>query len=374
MVFVLAGVNLWVPRGGIPPLHAAETSSVQTTQAFYISDHLGSTRVLTDESGWEQARYGYYPYGEIYTPSPQGGEGGGEGRVSYLYTGQERDTETNLYDYGARYYDPKLGKFLSLDPAREGWNLYVYVGNNPLNYRDPTGKFRISEKVEDWLEENAPPLYEKYVDYVYGVDPKLYSYAYFEAPAGRFDDVTVTDVLESVVAYTEVGDLVTIARLGEPLGSPPEQLEWIERGENLAFAIVGIVGPGGSGKQYRIALGLKGSLPRHIKSLKAQGMKDIKTYWGVVFDSKFSREAGMKLSLRPGKKAFFSNMKKILENPNVEVHFTMNGFKVPEDMGAALAGKSSRTDFEYATIMRILEEDPAQVDRFHFHLNLGGGK
>ena len=52
------------------------------------------------------------------------------------------DEETGLYFYRARYYDPKLGRFLNVDPIGfDGGdtNLYAYVGNNPINYSDPEG-------------------------------------------------------------------------------------------------------------------------------------------------------------------------------------------------------------------------------------------
>ena len=59
----------------------------------------------------------------------------------YLYTGREIDTETALYYYRARYYDPQAGRFLSEDKLRfsAGPNFYRYVGNAPLNAIDPTG-------------------------------------------------------------------------------------------------------------------------------------------------------------------------------------------------------------------------------------------
>jgi RHS repeat-associated protein len=46
---------------------------------------------------------------------------------------------TGLYYYGARFYDPELGRFISMDPARDGLNWYVYVHNNPVKYVDPDG-------------------------------------------------------------------------------------------------------------------------------------------------------------------------------------------------------------------------------------------
>ncbi|MEJ2047618.1 MAG: RHS repeat-associated core domain-containing protein, partial [Dehalococcoidia bacterium] len=56
----------------------------------------------------------------------------------YTFTGKELDA-TDLYYFGARYYDPGLGTFISSDPAMDGLNWYAYCGNNPMNYVDPWG-------------------------------------------------------------------------------------------------------------------------------------------------------------------------------------------------------------------------------------------
>jgi RHS repeat-associated protein len=60
-------------------------------------------------------------------------------RVRQRYTGQEWEEETGLYACHARLYDPGLGRFLSPDPARETASPYAYVGNDPIDFTDPTG-------------------------------------------------------------------------------------------------------------------------------------------------------------------------------------------------------------------------------------------
>lgn len=59
------------------------------------------------------------------------------------YTGRERDEETGLYYYRARYFDPAPGTFVSEDPLGFGAgdeNIYRYVFNSPTNYTDPSGQ------------------------------------------------------------------------------------------------------------------------------------------------------------------------------------------------------------------------------------------
>jgi len=59
----------------------------------------------------------------------------------YMFTGRRFDSETGLYYYRARYYDPYIGRFLQTDPIGYygGLNLYTYVDNNPVNWIDPWG-------------------------------------------------------------------------------------------------------------------------------------------------------------------------------------------------------------------------------------------
>ena len=61
----------------------------------------------------------------------------------YKFSGKELDEETGLYYYGARYYDPKVSIWLSVDPLAEkfpSWSPYNYTMNNPINMIDPDGR------------------------------------------------------------------------------------------------------------------------------------------------------------------------------------------------------------------------------------------
>ena len=63
---------------------------------------------------------------------------GYDGSQDVSYTGKDRDA-TGLYYFNARYYDAVAGRFYSEDPIRDGGNWFVYCGNNPLSFTDPTG-------------------------------------------------------------------------------------------------------------------------------------------------------------------------------------------------------------------------------------------
>ena len=107
---------------------------------FYHRNHISSNSVITDPSGNEVTRLVYLPFGELSRANSSGTD-----TVTSKFTGQEYDEELGLYYYGARYYDPKVGRFLSPDPFigdigdPQSFNRYSYVANNPVKYIDPTG-------------------------------------------------------------------------------------------------------------------------------------------------------------------------------------------------------------------------------------------
>jgi RHS repeat-associated protein len=116
---------------------------------YLTSDHLGSPRVVTNSSGVVQARHDYHPFGEEV--GLRGGRTAQNGYVAdnlrQKFTAKERDVETGLDYFGARYYSSTQGRFVSPDEPimdqlefnPQSWNLYIFVRNNPLNLVDPTG-------------------------------------------------------------------------------------------------------------------------------------------------------------------------------------------------------------------------------------------
>ena len=103
---------------------------------YYHADHLGNIRVLTDSNENVMATYQYDAFGSILLET-------GSVKNPYRYTGREWDVESGLYYYRARYYNAIFGRFMQKDPRddayKTGENMYVYVTNNPVNFKDPTG-------------------------------------------------------------------------------------------------------------------------------------------------------------------------------------------------------------------------------------------
>ena len=116
---------------------------------YFLSDQVGTAQLEVSASGTPLWRGEFAPFGqeldEQFTPN------------RYKFTGKERDQETGLDYFGARYYQPGLGRFMSPDWSAtaspvpyanlqkpQTMNLYAYVGNNPLRQRDSDGHFGLN--------------------------------------------------------------------------------------------------------------------------------------------------------------------------------------------------------------------------------------
>jgi RHS repeat-associated protein len=124
------GTTRYVHGPGIDgPLASIDSGG---TVSYYLADHLGSIVQATSSSAAVTLTRRYDAYGNLLSGSLPGG---------YAFTGREWDTETNLYYYRARYYDPTIGRFLSRDRHRslQALSVYAYVRNNPVRFVDPLG-------------------------------------------------------------------------------------------------------------------------------------------------------------------------------------------------------------------------------------------
>lgn len=127
------------PTGPVASFTASGASDANVW--FYAQDHALSTQVVTDGSGQLVARIDYGPYGDIASASPAGANAG-----SRLFGSQFFDGETQLYQFGARYYDPGTGRFLTPDnqlggtlARQDSFHRYAYTLNDPSTYIDPSG-------------------------------------------------------------------------------------------------------------------------------------------------------------------------------------------------------------------------------------------
>jgi len=125
------------------------SASFTAQQRYFITDHLGSTRIVLDKVGSVLERYDYYPYGEKIPVTVAN-----TGNTDYLYTGKESQNALfgiNWYDSGARFQTTD-GIFTSLDPLAEKYyhlSPYAYCKGNPVNVIDPTGLEFTPESADD---------------------------------------------------------------------------------------------------------------------------------------------------------------------------------------------------------------------------------
>ena len=107
------------------------------TVVYYHTDALHSVSVVTDAQGQVLERTHYAPYGQVLNRPLRDGPG---------YTGHREDAATGLVYMQQRYYDPDVGRFLSVDPVEVdagtggNFNRYWYANDNPYRYIDPDGR------------------------------------------------------------------------------------------------------------------------------------------------------------------------------------------------------------------------------------------
>ncbi len=112
---------------------------------YVHNDPLGTPQVLTDESGIIVWTAQYDPFGKA-TVDEDPDNDGSLVTLNVRFPGQYYDKETGLHYNYFRYYDPRLGRYLTSDPLglAGGMNTYAYVLNNPINFYDPYGLFLCS--------------------------------------------------------------------------------------------------------------------------------------------------------------------------------------------------------------------------------------
>lgn len=115
------------------------------TVHYYFSNHLGSASVITSATGTIQEQMDFYPFGGVAYTS-------GSDTNHFKFTGKERDSESGFDNFGARYFESNVGRFMTPDWAArptavpyavfgdpQSLNLYIYVRNDPVTRADADG-------------------------------------------------------------------------------------------------------------------------------------------------------------------------------------------------------------------------------------------
>jgi RHS repeat-associated protein len=250
-------------------------SSASTVQ-WLVADHLGTPRMILDEWGNLAAmkRHDYLPFGEELF-APTGGRTAAQGYsagdgLRQKFTQKERDIETGLDYFLARYYSSNQGRFTGVDrydinverqsivdeeqaertffeyiSQPQQWNRYSYAINNPLKYIDPLGEAieltGTEEERTKQLEELRKAVGKKAGAYLYenkGTDGKYYVGIYTNGPSGKgssFENVnSVAGEIGAVIRDTKIVGLGVVANGTQitPDGGTPITIGTIKDGNS----------------------------------------------------------------------------------------------------------------------------------------------
>lgn len=205
---------------------------------YLTPDHLGTTRVTTDHAGRVTGRVDYLPFGEAIettkgnrTALPGYGSDGG---VRHKFTGKERDPESGLDFFQARYHSGAQGRFGSTDPAvdlaastsqPQRWNRYAYVTNSPLRKIDPDGA-KEKDLAIGWLQgvgtaalSAAASLADAYKPMGYmGMATTLSEYVAFDAPLLARGVTHPGEVIDQYVKMSTSNNDADQRALGQAVG------------------------------------------------------------------------------------------------------------------------------------------------------------
>ena len=125
-----------------------EDDGLEEKTRYYHYDALGSVRGLSNQKGELSAEFDYDAFGNGKNNKKWN---------TYRFSSKEFEDHAGLYYFGARYYDPEIGRWLTPDPLGfiDGPNKYLYVANNPLNLADPYG---LSGERKNWFADLFSPL------------------------------------------------------------------------------------------------------------------------------------------------------------------------------------------------------------------------
>ena len=205
--------------------------------SFYQADGLGSITTLTDTNGRVVQSYDYSSFG---IPKHLGDHV----KQPYTYTGREWDSETGLYFYRARYYDPVAGRFIAKDPigfAGGDVNLYAMTRNNPVNLVDPSGKLTGIGDFFAWGGIKTAEYAVKGISYLAGqpmTDEQFQKMD--ESLMGAWKETTtatpyavgagvalVTGDSDAGISAATITGAIINGIAGQPIGDPYLGIEWI---------------------------------------------------------------------------------------------------------------------------------------------------
>ncbi|WP_294225092.1 DUF6443 domain-containing protein [uncultured Chryseobacterium sp.] len=212
----------------------------QNKYIYNYTDHLGNVRLSYFNNGSSVEvleENNYYPFGMKH----EGYNGlAGNSSYQYKYNGKELQTESGMYDYGARFYMPDIGRWGVVDPLAEQYRRfspYNYTVNNPINFTDPDGRwvrgagffnnlFKSDARIhaEQWADKLGSGYYNVAVNKGNNGTWNVTSHTLRASVTETFNSGGLTNTL--YIPYSEGGGLGTAPSSGNPwgpsFGSVPE--------------------------------------------------------------------------------------------------------------------------------------------------------
>jgi RHS repeat-associated protein len=189
---------------------------------YNLDDHLGSSNVLVDENGTLVNQEEYYPFGETSF--------GSYAKKRYRFCGKEKDEESGMYYYGARYYSPWLCRFISVDPLAAKYPFYTpfqYAGNKPINFIDLDGR----EEFDIMYNRQTGEAFVRLVDYrsqATNTGIKLNEVTTTNRRDPNFAIISTTDFSQFADIQGGYFDVIKVTSTGvyflNPNGNPPKQM------------------------------------------------------------------------------------------------------------------------------------------------------
>ena len=142
------------------PYNGKDNDDYEKMQFYYHPDHLGSSSYITNLDGEVSQHIEYVPFGEVFIE-----ERNNTWNTSYLFNAKEFDEETDMYYYGARYYEPRLSLWMSTDPRSEEApeaSSYTYSHNAPTGRVDFDGKWDIKVSASSDRANHPYAIYAVY--------------------------------------------------------------------------------------------------------------------------------------------------------------------------------------------------------------------
>jgi RHS repeat-associated protein len=172
-VYTAFRMSYTTPHGNpaFVPVAAFTNTGLETEQYYFHPDHLGSSNYITNIAGEVSQHTEYFAFGETFVEEHKGSN-----NSPYKFNGKELDNESGLYYYGARYYDPRISIWASVDPLANvdyimnneayvngehnggiynhfNHNSYSYCYQNPIKFVDPNGKQGVPGMIAGFLAE-----------------------------------------------------------------------------------------------------------------------------------------------------------------------------------------------------------------------------